>query len=42
MKACKDLDLIVETTGGHSSSINGMAERPHRTVKNVVRVQLVS
>ena len=38
----EELGIIVETTGGHASSINGKVERPHQTIKNMVRVQLIS
>ena len=43
MKLCLDeLQIIVETTGGYNSSVNGKVERPHQTIKNMVRVQLIS
>ena len=34
--------IIVETTGGYSSTINVKVERPHQTIKNMVQIQLIS
>ena len=43
MALCLDeLGIIVETTGGHNSSVNGKVECPHGTIKDMVRVQLLS
>ena len=43
MKLCYDtLQVRVETTGGYASTINGMVEAPHRTLKRSSRCLLVS
>ena len=42
MSVAHHLDLVVESTGGYTSSLNGKAERPFRTIKNMIRVQLMS
>ena len=37
-----DYDIISETTGVYASSINGKVECTHPTIKNMVRIQLLS
>ena len=41
MQVYIDHKVVVKTTGGHASSINGKLERPHKTIKNMVRTQLL-
>ena len=38
---CYQEGVNVESTGGYESTLNGKAERPHRTVKNMMRCQLI-
>ena len=42
MRLCvEELGIIVETTGGYASSINGTAETPRRTFKLSIRSMLI-
>ena len=37
----KETNIVLQTTGGYASTINGKAERPHRSVKNMIRAPLM-
>ena len=36
-----DYEVIVETNGGYSSSINGQVKCPHQTINNLICIQLL-
>ena len=35
MKACHDMNIIVQTKGGYVSSLNGKREIPNKTLDNI-------
>jgi len=37
----KSIGVVLQSTGGHASSINGKAEAPHRTMKRTFRAMLM-
>ena len=37
MKTCHDMNIIVRTTGGDASSINGKILNPTKTLANITR-----
>ena len=42
MKACYNMNIIVHTTGGYASSINGKSECPNKTLDNITRALLLN
>ena len=41
MKTCHNMNIIVQTTCGDASSLNGKIESPHRTLANITRALLL-
>ena len=37
MKTCHNMNIIVQTTGGDASSLNGKSESPNKTLDNITR-----
>ena len=35
MNICHNMDIIVQTTGGDASSLNGKIEKPNKTLSNI-------
>ena len=42
MKACHNMNFIVQTTGGDASSINGKIESPNKTLANITGALLLN
>ena len=42
MKTCHNMNIIVQTTGGDASSINGKSESPNTTLANITRALLLN
>ena len=41
MNTCNSMNIIVQTTGGYTSSINGKSESPNKTIDNITRAILL-
>ena len=41
MKTCHNMNIIVQTTCGDSSSINGKSKIPNKTLANIMRALLL-
>ena len=37
MRTCHNMNIIVQTTGGDASSLNGKSESPNKTLANIIR-----
>ena len=42
MKTCHNMNIIVQTTGGDASSLNGKSESPNKTLANIMRALLLN
>ena len=42
MNTCHNMNIIVHTTGGDSSSLNGKSEIPSKTISNITRALLLN
>ena len=42
MRTCHNMNIIVQTTGGDSSSLNGKSESPNKTLANIKRALLIN
>ena len=42
MKTCHSMNIIVQTTGGDASSLNGKSEIPNKTLANITRSLLLN
>ena len=42
MRICHNMNIIVQTTGGDVSSINGKIESPNKTLYNIMRALLLN
>ena len=42
MNTCHNMNIIVQTTGGYDSYINGKSEIPNKTLSNITRVLLLN
>ena len=42
MKTCHNMNIIVQTTGGDASSLNGKSESPNKTLANITRALLLN
>ena len=40
IKTCHNMNIIVQTTGGYYSSLNGKRESPNKTLANIMRALL--
>ena len=41
MKTCHNMNIIVQTTGGYASSLNGKSESPNRALAKTTRALLM-
>ena len=41
MRTCHNMNIIVQTTGGYTSSLNGKSESPNKTLANIKRSLLL-
>ena len=42
MKTCHNMNIIVQTTGGDSSSLNGKSKSPNKILDNITRALLLN
>ena len=42
MKTCHNMNIVVQTTGGDASSLNGKSEIPNKTLDNITRALLLN
>ena len=42
MRTCHNMNIIVQTTGGYASSLNGKSEIPNKTLANITRALLLN
>ena len=42
MRTCHNMNIIVQTTGGDDSSLNGKSESPNKTLANTTRVIILN
>ena len=42
MRTCHKMNIIVQTTGGDASSLNGKSESPNKTLANITRALLLN
>ena len=42
MRICHNMNIIVQTTGGDASSLNGKSESPNKTLANIRRALLLN
>ena len=42
MKICHNMNIIVQTTGGHESSLNGKIKSTNKTLANIKRALLMN
>ena len=42
MKTCQNINIIVHTTGGDTSSLNGKSESPNKTLANITRAIILN
>ena len=42
MNTCHNMNIIVQTTGGYSSSLNSKSEQPNKRLANITRVLLLN
>ena len=42
MRTCHNMNIIVQTTGGDASSLNGKLESPNKTLANIKRALLLN
>ena len=42
MSTCHNMNIIVQTTGGYASSLNGKSESPNNTLANITRALLLN
>ena len=42
MKTCHNMNIIVSTTGGYESSLNGKIEIPNKKFANITRALIIN